>query len=58
MTDEQIIKILRRDGYHCAADRIQELLDEINHTSGFFKILEETSQKAQRYYETLVSVPK
>ena len=26
MTDEQIIKILRRDGYHCAARRMEELL--------------------------------
>jgi hypothetical protein len=26
MTDEKIIEILYRDGYHCAAQRLEELL--------------------------------
>lgn len=58
MTDEQIIKILRRDGYHYAARRMEELIEVSKSNFGFFKVLEEASQKAIAYCEIRGCVPK
>lgn len=54
MTDEQIIKILRRDGYHYAARRMEELIEVSKSNFGFFKVLEEASQIATSISQQII----